>query len=98
MKSDRLYIAIEGVFIGAPEERRRDPGARWCSVWTRRRRSKRWSARSPAAPLPLRAGRATRHTHDYKRHGDLYAALEVVSAQVTQRVTATHGVPSPVED
>ena len=29
-------------------------------------------------PLPLRSGRAARHTHDYKRHGvvDLYAALE----------------------
>ncbi len=29
-------------------------------------------------PLPLRSGRAVRHTHDYKRHGvlDLYAALE----------------------
>ena len=29
-------------------------------------------------PLPLRTGRAVRHTHDYKRHGviDLYAALE----------------------
>src|SRR5919201_4997888 len=28
-------------------------------------------------PLPLRQGRARRHTHDYKRHGvvDLYAAL-----------------------
>jgi transposase len=43
-------------------------------------------------PLPLRAGRATRHTHDYKRHGvvDLYAALEVATGQVTHRVTATH--------
>ena len=30
-------------------------------------------------PLPLRTGRAVRHTHDYKRHGvlDLYAALEI---------------------
>ena len=43
-------------------------------------------------PLPLRSGRATRHTHDYKRHGvvDLYAALEVATGQVTPRVTATH--------
>jgi transposase len=43
-------------------------------------------------PLPLRSGRATRHTHDYKRHGivDLYAALEVATGQVTHRVTATH--------
>src|SRR5262249_60062038 len=39
-------------------------------------------------PLPLRSGRATRHTHDYKRHGvvDLYAALEVATGQVTHRV------------
>jgi transposase len=30
-------------------------------------------------PLPLRSGRATRHTHDYKRHGviDLYAAPRI---------------------
>ena len=43
-------------------------------------------------PLPLRTGRATRHTHDYKRHGvvDLYAALEVATGQVTHRVSATH--------
>src|SRR5512143_1053676 len=43
-------------------------------------------------PLPLRSGRATRHTHDYKRHGvvDLYAALEVATGQVTHRVTASH--------
>lgn len=43
-------------------------------------------------PLPLRSGRATRHTHDYKRHGvvDLYAALEIATGQVTHRVTATH--------
>lgn len=32
-------------------------------------------------PLPLRQGRATRHTHDYKRNGvvDLYAALELAT-------------------
>jgi transposase len=43
-------------------------------------------------PLPLRAGRATRHTHDNKRHGivDLYAALEVATGQVTHRLSATH--------
>jgi transposase len=43
-------------------------------------------------PLPLRTGRATRHTHDYKRQGvvDLYAALDVATGQVTHRVTATH--------
>ncbi len=36
-------------------------------------------------PLPLRAGRAVRHTHDYKRHGvlDLYAALEVATGNVS---------------
>jgi transposase len=43
-------------------------------------------------PLPLRAGRAVRHTHDYKRHGivDLYAALEVATGKVTHRITNTH--------
>lgn len=43
-------------------------------------------------PLPLRTGRAVRHTHDYKRHGvvDLYAALEVATGRVTHRVTDTH--------
>jgi transposase len=43
-------------------------------------------------PLPLRSGRAARHTHDYKRHGvvDLYAALEVATGQVTHRVTESH--------
>lgn len=43
-------------------------------------------------PLPLRTGRASRHTHDYKRHGvvDLYAALEVATGQVTHRVTESH--------
>jgi transposase len=43
-------------------------------------------------PLPLRSGRATRHTHDYKRHGvvDLFAALEVASGKVTQAVKGSH--------
>lgn len=43
-------------------------------------------------PLPLRTGRASRHTHDYKRHGvvDLYAALEVATGQVTHRSTDSH--------
>lgn len=43
-------------------------------------------------PLPLRSGRARRHTHDYKRHGvvDLYAALEVATGKVTHRVTGSH--------
>ena len=43
-------------------------------------------------PLPLRTGRAVRHTHDYKRHGvlDLYAALEIATGTVTHRVSATH--------
>jgi transposase len=43
-------------------------------------------------PLPLRPGRAARHTHDYKRNGvvDLYAALEVATGKVTHRVTDTH--------
>ena len=43
-------------------------------------------------PLPLRSGRAVRHTHDYKRHGivDLYAALEVATGDVTHRLSARH--------
>jgi transposase len=43
-------------------------------------------------PLPLRVGRAARHTHDYKRHGvvDLYAALEIATGKVTHRVTESH--------
>ena len=43
-------------------------------------------------PLPLRAGRAVRHTHDYRRHGvvDLFAALEVATGQVTHRFSNTH--------
>jgi len=43
-------------------------------------------------PLPLRSGRAARHTHDYKRHGvvDLYAALEVATGQVTHRLSTRH--------
>jgi transposase len=43
-------------------------------------------------PLPLRTGRATRHTHDYKRHGvvDLYAALEVATGKVTHKLTDAH--------
>ena len=43
-------------------------------------------------PLPLREGRAVRHTHDYKRHGvvDLYAALEVATGKVTHEVRDSH--------
>lgn len=43
-------------------------------------------------PLPLRTGRATRHTHDYKRHGvlDLFAALEIASGKVTHRLSESH--------
>lgn len=43
-------------------------------------------------PLPLRTGRATRHTHDYKRHGviDLFAALEIATGQVTHSVKSSH--------
>jgi transposase len=42
--------------------------------------------------VALRAGRAARHTHDYKRHGvlDLYAALEIATGNVTHRVTESH--------
>jgi transposase len=43
-------------------------------------------------PLPLRAGRAVRHTHDYRRHGvlDLFAALDVATGQVTHAFSARH--------
>jgi len=43
-------------------------------------------------PLPLREGRARRHTHDYKPHGvvDLYAALNVANGEVTHRCTDSH--------
>lgn len=43
-------------------------------------------------PLPLRIGRATRHTHDYKRHGvvDLFAALEVATGRVTHALRESH--------
>jgi transposase len=43
-------------------------------------------------PLPLRQGRATRHTHDYKRHGvlDLYAAMNVATGQVAHACTDSH--------
>lgn len=43
-------------------------------------------------PLPLRSGRASRYTHDYRRHGtvDLYAALDTRTGQVTHKVTDTH--------
>jgi transposase len=43
-------------------------------------------------PLPLRAGRAVRHTHDYRRHGvlDLFAALEVATGKVTHAFSPTH--------
>lgn len=43
-------------------------------------------------PLPMREGRAARHTHDYKRHGvlDLYAALDIATGQVAHRCTESH--------
>lgn len=43
-------------------------------------------------PLPLRAGRAVRHTHDYRRHGvlDLYAAMEVATGRVTHAFSKRH--------
>lgn len=43
-------------------------------------------------PLPLRTGRAVRHTHDYRRHGvvDLYAALNVATGRVTHQFSPTH--------
>lgn len=43
-------------------------------------------------PLPMRTGRAVRHTHDYRRHGilDLYAALEVATGTVTHAFSSRH--------
>ncbi len=43
-------------------------------------------------PLPLRPGRAARHTHDYKRHGvvDLYAALNVGTGEVAHQCSDSH--------
>jgi transposase len=43
-------------------------------------------------PLPMRQGRAVRHTHDYKRHGivDLFAALEVATGKVTHQLSESH--------
>jgi transposase len=43
-------------------------------------------------PLPLRTGRAVRHTHDYKRHGvvDLFAALEIATGRVTHDLRGSH--------
>lgn len=43
-------------------------------------------------PLPMRSGRATCHTHDYKRNGvvDLYAALEVATGNVTHQIRESH--------
>jgi transposase len=43
-------------------------------------------------PLPLREGRAVRHTHDYRRHGvvDLYAALNIDSGHVTHACKDRH--------
>jgi transposase len=43
-------------------------------------------------PLPLRQGRATRHTHDYKRHGvlDLYAAMNIATGEVAHACTDSH--------
>jgi transposase len=46
-------------------------------------------------PLPLRSGRAVRHTHDYKRHGvlDLFAALEIATGKVTHELRESHTGP-----
>jgi transposase len=43
-------------------------------------------------PLPLRQGRAVRHTHDYKRHGvlDLYAAMNIATGEVAHACTESH--------
>lgn len=43
-------------------------------------------------PLPLRQGRAARHTHDYKRHAvlDLYAALNLATGEVAHACSDSH--------
>jgi transposase len=42
--------------------------------------------------LPLKPGKAARHTHDYKRNGvvDLYAALEIATGKVVHQLSDTH--------
>ena len=62
----------------------RPSGPSW-SAWTRRARSRRWTA--PPPNLPLRPGSPERRTHDYVRHGTttLFAALEVATGRVTDQ-------------
>ena len=62
-----------------------DPSGSWtCAAF--------WPLSATQMPLPLRSGRAVRHTHDYKRPGvvDLDAALEVATCKVTHKVTDGH--------
>jgi transposase len=42
--------------------------------------------------LPMKPGQVERHTHDYERHGttSLFAALNVVSGEVTHETRARH--------
>lgn len=43
-------------------------------------------------PLPLRQGRASRHRHEYERHGvlDLYATLNIVTGEVDHACSDSH--------
>jgi hypothetical protein len=44
------------------------------------------------APLPMKPGQPTTHTHDYKRHGTttLFAALDVLEGKVIGRCMQRH--------
>jgi transposase len=58
---------------------------RWCSAWTRRAKSRRWTAHR-------RRLCGLRGTHDYKRHGttSLFAALELKTNRVIGQLHRRH--------
>lgn len=64
--------------------------ARRCSVSTRRRSVKRWTAPQPS--LPMKPGRAGAMTHDCKRNGtiDLFAAMNVATGEVLTDLRKGH--------
>ena len=76
---------VVGLYLDPPEQRRSS------CAWTRRARSRPWTAPQPI--LPLRPGLPEKATHDYKRNGitNLFAALEVATGQVTDRCYERHG-------
>ena len=66
------------------------PPTPWCCRSTRRARSRRWTAPSPACRSS--PGSAGTMTHDYKRHGTttLFAALNVLDGTVLGRCMQRH--------